>query len=226
MRNWSVYHSQSIRNIQYTTRNIIRTILHLPAYSYILYILFTFKDNVHKYLIFIYNFFTVKKIDRRPMSTETTRSAPDVIIVSKPIRWLWPPGPPPWAPTPPEWPLEPRLRPEGCQSHLDTRSINFDSCEGYYSQYFDQKVTYDYCLKSDFYKSQTLPRRWGSSDFRTSDFRSSDVRFSDVRSSDVRSSDYRCPEYKVPRRSVCFYGVEDECDRNTFVVKADIEAPR
>lgn len=142
-----------------------------------------------------FRFFTEKKIDRRPMSTETTRSAPDVIIVSKPIRWLWPLGPPPWAPTPPEWPLEPRLRPEGSHSHLDTSSINFDSCEGYYSQYFDQRVTYDYCLKSDFYKSQTLPRNLDTSDYKI-----------------------------VPRRSL--YDVDDDGDRNTFVVKADIEAPR
>lgn len=154
---------------------------------------------------------TEKKMDRRPISTETTRSAPDVIIVSRPIRWLWPLGPPPWAPTPPHWPLEPHtchleprkcpLEPRTCPEgstlcYLDTRSVNFDSCE-YYSQYLDQNRSYDYCPKSDYYKSQTLPRNLGST----------------------------CCK-KTPR-SVCFYGLEDECeDGRTFVVKADIEAPR
>lgn len=159
----------------------------------------------------------MKKIpDRRPISTETTRSAPDVIIVSKPIRWGWPLGPAPWAPKPPDswYPLEPRMRPEGSYQphtcHLDTfsKSMSFDNCDGYYSQYFDErpKLIYDYCLKSDFEykKAQTLPRNLGS------------------------SVDYKPKVY--PQRSVCFYGLDDEEDcprpRKTFVVHADIEPHR
>lgn len=105
--------------------------------------------------------FTAKKIpDRRPMSTETTRSAPDVIIVSKPIRWGWPSGPRPGAPTPPWYfpPQEARTCPEGqpCKSALDI-------CDGYYSQYFNDGPIYDYCLNSDC-KSKTLPRNFSSVD--------------------------------------------------------------
>lgn len=154
---------------------------------------------------------TEKKFqDRRPMSNETTRSAPDVIIVSKPIRWGWPSGPPPWAPTPPrfyEAPREPRTCPEGsyqphscCDNNL-SKSVSFDNCEGYYSQHFDEgpKLIYDYCLKSDF-KSKTLPRNVGSS-------------------VDVKKID--------SHRSVCFYGVDDSPSRSRkFIVKADIEPPR
>lgn len=145
--------------------------------------------------------------DRRPMSAETTRSAPDVIIVSKPIRWGWPLGPPPWAPTPPDyWDPGERTCPEGafhpCYHEKNdnfSRSMTFDQCGGYYSKYFDEgpKLTYDYCLKSDFYKSRTLPRNLGSS-----------------------------VDCKKVQRSVCF--VDDSpCKRHrTFVVTADIEAPR
>lgn len=154
--------------------------------------------------------------ERRPMSAETTRSAPDVIIVSKPIRWGWPLGPPPWAPIPPDtWalgpPREARTCPEGshtphyCLDHF-SKSMSFDS-DGYYSQYFNEgpKIIYDYCLKSDLSckKSKTLPRNLGS------------------------SVDFKPKVY--PQRSVCFYGVEDSpCKKhgNTYVVTADVEPHR
>lgn len=115
----------------------------------------------------------------------------------------------PWAPIPP-WPLEvprePRTCPEGsyqphvCFDNL-SKSVSCETCEGYYSQHFDEgpKLIYDYCLESDF-KARTLPRNLGSS-------------------VDIKRV--------YPQRSVCFYGVDDSPSRSRkFVVKADIEAPR